>query len=141
MPLPAKSHTDRYALLDCNNFFVSCERVFNPKLRNKPVAVLSNNDGCIIARSEEVKKLGIPMCAVVFEWREVIDRNNVILCSGNFSLYEDLSNRVFQSLREFCEQLEIYSIDEAFLRLPWRGNDRLLQDCRNIKEKIYQWTC
>lgn len=134
------SYTDRYALIDCNNFFVSCERVFNPQLRNKPVAVLSNNDGCIISRSEELKKLGVPMCAVVFEWKDILEKHNVILCSGNFSLYQDMSDRVFQILRKFSEAIEIYSVDEAFLRLTLTDERKLIDYCRRIKQTVYEYT-
>ncbi|MCX7955358.1 MAG: Y-family DNA polymerase [Bacteroidales bacterium] len=106
-----------FALVDCNNFFVSCERVFRPDLLNKPVAVLSNNDGCIISRSEEVKALGIPMGAPVFKYKDIIEKNNVVLFSPNFTLYGDMSNRVMCLLADKCPQIEIYSIDEAFLDL------------------------
>lgn len=138
--LEIPSYLDNYALMDCNNFFVSCERVFNPKLRNIPVVVLSNNDGCIISRSNEAKKLGIPMGAVVFEWRNLLDRNNVALCSGNFTLYKDMSDRVFQTLQEFSDRIEIYSIDEAFFRLNPGKEHALLDFCSRIRETIYRNT-
>ena len=105
------------ALADCNNFYVSCERVFNPKLKNKPVLVLSNNDGCIIARSNEAKGLGFKMGEPVFKKRELIKNNNVNIYSTNLSLYGDMSNRVMSILAEELQQIEIYSIDEAFLNL------------------------
>jgi DNA polymerase V len=106
-----------YALVDCNNFYVSCERLFNPKLKNKPVIVLSNNDGCAIARSEEAKALGIDMGTPAFMLQEKIDRNQVVVFSSNYTLYGDMSDRVMQTLSKFCSRMEIYSIDEAFLDL------------------------
>ena len=106
-----------FALVDCNNFFASCERVFRPDLEGKPIAVLSNNDGCIIARSEELKRLMIPMCAPIFKYKEEIRRHNVHLFSANFSLYGDMSHRVMNTLRDFTDKLEVYSIDESFLSL------------------------
>jgi len=106
-----------FALLDCNNFFVSCERVFNPSLRHKPVVVLSNNDGCVIARSNEAKALGVPMGAPFFKCKELLQRHRVAVYSANFPLYGDLSGRVMQTASEFTPELEIYSIDEAFLHL------------------------
>lgn len=102
------------ALIDCNNFFVSCERVFNPALNNVPVVVLSRNDGCVIARSNEAKALGIPMGAPLFKWRELIERENVRCLSGNLPLYQDMSRRIMTVLSEMVEGIEQYSIDEAF---------------------------
>lgn len=104
-----------YLLIDCNNFFVSCERVFNPKLWHKPVVVVSSNDGCIVARSNEVKALGVPMGAPLFEWRELLKKNNTEVFSSNFSLYGDISNRLMRILQQFTPDVEVYSIDEAFL--------------------------
>lgn len=106
-----------YALVDCNNFFVSCERVFRPELAHRPVAVLSNNDGCIIARSNEVKALGITMGAPLFTVRELVRRHDVTLFSANFELYGDMSQRIIALLREEVPLIEVYSIDEAFLDL------------------------
>ncbi|MDP4272073.1 MAG: SOS mutagenesis and repair protein UmuC, partial [Bacteroidota bacterium] len=106
-----------YGIIDCNNFFASCERVFNPALRGRPVVVLSNNDGCIIARSDEAKALGIPMGAPIFQMAEIIKANNVAVFSSNYRLYGDMSNRVMQTVAQFVDEVEIYSIDEAFLRL------------------------
>ena len=105
----------RFFLIDCNNFFVSCERVFNPALRNKPVAVLSSNDACIIARSQEVKALGVPMGAPLFEYEKLLRSAGAHLYSANFALYGDMSNRVMQTLASFATDIEVYSIDEAFL--------------------------
>lgn len=106
-----------YALADCNNFFVSCERVFRPDLEGKPVIVLSNNDGCAVARSNEAKALGIGMGAPYFKIKEIIERNNVAVFSGNHSLYGDMSRRIRMTLAEFAPHVEVYSIDEAFLDL------------------------
>ncbi|MEN3324816.1 Y-family DNA polymerase [Mariniflexile soesokkakense] len=105
-----------FALVDCNNFYASCERVFNPSLNGKPVVVLSNNDGCVIARSNEAKALGIPMGAPAFEYAKVFDENNISVFSSNYALYGDMSSRVMNLLSEFTPEVEIYSIDEAFLK-------------------------
>ena len=104
-----------FALVDCNNFYASCERVFNPKLEGKPIVVLSNNDGCIIARSNEAKALGIPMGAPFFKYKQLINRNNVHVFSSNYTFYGDMSARVMTSLKSLVNEIEIYSIDEAFL--------------------------
>ena len=104
------------ALIDCNNFYVSCERAFNPRLENKPVVVLSNNDGCIISRSNEAKKLGIPMGAPYFKWEKFCMQHRVHVLSSNYELYGDMSQRVMEILKNFGMETEIYSIDEAFLR-------------------------
>lgn len=104
-----------YALVDCNNFYVSCERVFQPHYNGKPVVVLSNNDGCIISRSNEAKALGIPMGAPEFKARDLIRQHNIKVFSSNYALYGDLSQRVMKILENFCPSVEVYSIDEAFL--------------------------
>src|SRR5690554_1299895 len=104
-----------YALVDCNNFYASCERVFKPQLRNVPIVVLSNNDGCVIARSNEAKALGIPMGAPAFEYKKLFEQNNVHVFSSNYALYGDMSSRVMNMLADFTPDIEIYSIDEAFL--------------------------
>ena len=106
-----------FALVDCNNFYASCERVFNPSLRQKPIAVLSNNDGCVIARSDEAKALGLPMGAPAFKFKEFFKTNNIQLFSSNFALYGDMSSRVMRILEHFSPDVEVYSIDEAFLKL------------------------
>lgn len=106
-----------YGLADCNNFFVSCERVFNPSLNGKPVIVLSNNDGCAVSRSNEAKALGIKMGAPLFQIQDIVLKNNVTVFSSNFALYGDMSNRVHSILRGMVPAIEIYSIDEAFLDL------------------------
>jgi DNA polymerase V len=104
-----------FALVDCNNFYASCERVFKPHLQQVPIVVLSNNDGCVIARSNEAKKLGIPMGAPAFEYQEVFNKHGIQVFSSNFELYGDLSSRVMEVLGMFSPDIEIYSIDEAFL--------------------------
>jgi DNA polymerase V len=104
-----------YALVDCNNFYASCERLFNPKLKGRPIIVLSNNDGCAIARSDEAKALGIVMGSPAYQLRDVVQKHNVAVFSSNYTLYGDMSDRVMKTLTSFVPRLEIYSIDEAFL--------------------------
>lgn len=128
-----------FAHIDCNNFYVSCERVFNPSLNGKPVIVLSNNDGCAISRSNEAKALGIPMGAPAFKYKEIIEENNVHVFSANFPLYGDMSNRVMSILATFCPMQEIYSIDECFLDLSGFDVD-LKEYGLQIKERVYKWT-
>ncbi len=128
-----------YALVDCNNFFVSCERVFDPKLKNKPVVVLSNNDGCAISRSNEAKDLGIPMGAPMFKYQKLIKKYNIRLFSTNFVLYGDMSSRIMKTLSQFTPDIEIYSIDEAFLSLRGIKGD-LVNYCRHIKETVRKCT-
>jgi len=106
-----------YALIDCNNFYASCERVFRPDLIGLPIVVLSNNDGCVIARSNEAKACGIPMGAPAFQYDELFKKNNVQVFSANFALYGDMSNRVMKTLSQYCIDQEIYSIDECFMKL------------------------
>ena len=105
------------ALIDCNNFYVSCERVFNPALKRKPIIVLSNNDGCVIARSQEVKDLGIKMGVPWFKVQNLARHHKIIVFSSNYTLYADMSNRVMQIISEFAPNQEVYSIDECFLDL------------------------
>jgi len=105
------------ALVDCNNFYVSCERVFRPDLIGKPVAVLSNNDGCVVSRSKEVKDLGIKMGVPVFQIQQLINQHQITLFSSNYTLYADMSSRVMSTLEAFAPSMEVYSIDEAFLDL------------------------
>lgn len=109
---------NRYYLVDCNNFYVSCERAFDPTLRNKPVAILGSNDACIIARSNEVKALGIKTGAPRYECEALFKKHNVLVYSANFALYGDMSSRVMQTLTECATDIEIYSVDEAFLYIP-----------------------
>ena len=106
-----------FGLADCNNFFVSCERVFNPSLNGRPVIILSNNDGCVIARSNEAKRLGIKMGHPYFQLEALIKRHDVAVYSSNYALYSDMSKRVQQTLRSLCPATEVYSIDESFLNL------------------------
>lgn len=112
-----------FALVDCDNFYCSCERVFNPALRDKPVVVLSNNDGCIIARSNEAKALGIKMGEPFFKIRQTLEEQKVAVFSSNYALYGDMSHRVMSLLSEFTPDITIYSIDEAFLQLPIAEHD------------------
>ncbi len=130
-----------FGLVDCNNFFVSCERVFEPKLEGKPVVVLSSNDGCIVARSNEAKALGIPMGAPAFEWRDVFRQGNVIALSGNHALYSDMSDRVMRTIGEYVEDYEVYSVDEAFLKFVIpdsnvRWNDMAVETCRTLRAAV-----
>ena len=125
------------ALVDCNNFYASCERVFNPKIENKPVIVLSNNDGCVIARSNEVKSLGIKMGEPAFKIKHLIEKYNINIFSSNFALYGDLSKRVMNVLSAEADKIEIYSIDEAFLDYTnYASKERGIA----IKKKVQQWT-
>ena len=128
-----------FALVDCNNFYASCERVFNPKLEGKPVVVLSNNDGVIISRSDEAKALGINMGTPVFDIVEKLKKNNVHIFSSNYTLYGDLSQRVMSTLASLSPEIEIYSIDEAFLELTGIPNIKLNDFGANIKQTIDKW--
>lgn len=127
-----------YALIDCNNFYVSCERIFNPKLVNKPVVVLSNNDGCVIARSKEAKALGIKMGDVAFQNMEFFKKHGVAICSSNYALYGDISARVMETLQQYSPDIEVYSIDEAFVYLE--GKIATHEHAVKIREIIEQWT-
>tara|TARA_S200000501_G_C20839960_1_gene751117 strand:+ start:299 stop:1576 length:1278 start_codon:yes stop_codon:yes gene_type:complete len=131
---------DKYvAIIDCNNFYASCERVFNPKLNKKPVIVLSNNDGCVIARSQEVKDLGIPMGIPVFKIRHLVEIHDIQIFSSNFSLYGDMSNRIMSIIRSENTDMEVYSIDEAFVTINARYKNPL-KFSMELKNKIHQWT-
>jgi DNA polymerase V len=121
-------------VVDCNNFFVSCERLFRPDLWRQPVAVLSSNDGCVVARSQEVKDMGIPMGVPYFQIKDIIKDNNIILFSSHIALYRDISRRVFLTLRELLDTVEQYSVDEAFFLVPPDKNPALLATA--IKDKI-----
>jgi len=129
-----------FALVDCVNFFASCERVFDPSLRHRPVVVLSNNDGCAIARSKEVKALGVPIGAPYHQWKEELDRIGAAVFSANFALYGDLSHRVMEVLRTFPADVEVYSIDEAFLALPDQPPEEAQALAELIEQRVYQWT-
>ena len=128
------------ALVDCNNFYVSCERVFRPDLANKPVAVLSNNDGCIVARSQEVKNLGIKMATPVHQVQNLIKRHHIQLFSSNYTLYADMSNRVMQCLEAYTPTLEIYSIDESFLDLTDVYQQDPIAYALKIKKTVFKNT-
>jgi DNA polymerase V len=129
-----------FLLIDCNNFYVSCERVFNPKLEGKPVVVLSNNDGCIVARSNEAKALKIDMGLPYFKIKDILVKHNVVVLSSNYSLYGDMSSRVMSILSEYSDKIEIYSIDEAFLEIPdWSGKE-LYEFGLEIKARILMET-
>ncbi|RRJ91875.1 Y-family DNA polymerase [Paenimyroides tangerinum] len=127
-----------FALLDCNNFYASCERVFQPHLNGKPICVLSNNDGCVIARSEEAKTCGIPMGAVAFEYEEAFKQHQIQLFSANFILYGDLSNRIMNIIRRYCNDVEVYSIDEAFMDFSSYQNIDLKKHCENLRAFVKQ---
>jgi DNA polymerase V len=129
-----------FALVDCNNFYASCERVFNPKLDKKPIVILSNNDGCVISRSNEAKALGIPMGAPAFKYDPLFKRNKVHVFSSNFPLYGDMSSRVMNILSSYTPNIEIYSIDEAFLELKGFENYNLEEYGKEIRKKILKWT-
>ena len=129
-----------FALIDCNNFYASCERVFQPNLIDKPIVVLSNNDGCVIARSNEAKSLGIPMGAPAFKYKKIFKENNIEVFSSNFKLYGDMSDRVMSIITRFVPDVEIYSIDEAFLKFDGFSEDAINQKCREIIETIMKWT-
>ncbi len=133
-------YTKKIALIDCNSFYVSCERLFNPKIRRLPVVVLSNNDGCIISRSNEAKALGIKMGEPYFKARNIIVKNNVQVFSSNYSLYGDISRRVMRTLKRFNSKIEVYSIDEAFLDLS-NFSDKEVKDVgKEIRNTVLQWT-
>ncbi len=125
-----------YALVDCNNFYCSCEKLFNPGLEGRPVIVLSNNDGCAISRTEEAKALGIAMAAPVFMMRKLIEKHNVVVYSSNYTLYGDISRRIMETLSNFVPGIEMYSIDEAFLDLRGMGGFDLLELGGRIRSTI-----
>jgi len=132
--------TRKLALVDCNSFYVSCERLFNPRIRKKPVVVLSNNDGCIISRSNEAKALGIKMGEPYFKAKDIIVKNKVEVFSSNYSLYGDLSRRVMRTLKRFNSEIEIYSIDEAFIDLSNFSDQDVEKVGKEIRETVLQWT-
>ena len=130
----------KVALIDCNSFYVSCERLFNPKIQNVPVVVLSNNDGCVISRSTEAKKLGIRMGEPYFKVKDLVKKNNVQIFSSNYALYGDLSRRVMKVLKGFTDKIEIYSIDEAFLDLSHIKDEQVEEYGKQIRERVLKWT-
>ena len=129
-----------FALVDCNNFYVSCERVFDPALAAIPVMVLSNNDGCVVARSNEVKALGIRMGIPAFQCDTMIKRHNIRVFSSNYTLYADMSRRVMEALKQFTPDIEIYSIDEAFLSLTGLRCEEYAAYGRKIRQTVMKWT-
>lgn len=130
-----------FALVDCNNFFASCERVFNPALRDQPIIVLSNNDGCAIARSNEAKKLGIKMGDPYFKIKDMIEKNGIHVFSSNYTLYGDMSNRVMKILADYARDLEIYSIDESFLDLTgYERYNNLADYGKRIVKSVHRGT-
>jgi DNA polymerase V len=129
-----------FALVDCNNFYVSCERVFNPRLEGKPIVVLSNNDGCVVARSNEAKALGIAMGVPEFQIRPLLRAHQVQVFSSNYTLYGDMSQRVMETLEQFCPDLEVYSIDEAFLSLSGFSSRNFTEYGRTIRTTVKRWT-
>tara|TARA_B100000214_G_C23938388_1_gene614391 strand:+ start:51 stop:1328 length:1278 start_codon:yes stop_codon:yes gene_type:complete len=130
----------KIALIDCNSFYVSCERLFNPKIQKVPVVVLSNNDGCVISRSTEAKRIGIKMGEPYFKVKELVKRNNVQIFSSNYALYGDISRRVMKVLKGFSDKIEIYSIDEAFIDLTHVKNELAEEYGKKIRERVLKWT-
>ncbi len=129
-----------YALVDCNNFYASCERVFNPNLHDKPIAILSNNDGCVISRSDQAKILGLPMGAPIFKWDGFCKANGIKVLSSNYPLYGDMSSRVMTILEQFTPDVEVYSIDEAFLEFKGFNDYDFTDYGMQIRERILKWT-
>lgn len=132
--------TNYFALVDCNSFYCSCERVFQPQLAHKPVVVLSNNDGCIVSRTEEAKALGIGMASPYHQIKDFCKKNRVAVFSSNYALYGDMSRRVMSTLQDFTPQLEVYSIDEAFLTLSANSKDDLQQLAEKIRNTVFRNT-
>jgi len=126
------------ALVDCNNFYVSCERLFRPDLKHTPIVVLSNNDGCVVSRSNEAKAIGIRMGQPWFECKQLAEEHGVLALSSNYALYADLSNRVMSILADFAPRTEVYSIDECFVDLT--GMSKLRETNYLMRERVLQWT-
>ena len=131
-----------YAVVDCNSFYCSCERVFRPELNNRPVVVLSNNDGCIVSRSDEAKRIGIEMAGPYFIAKPLIEKYDVATFSSNYNLYGDLSWRVMETLRMIMgkDNVEVYSVDEAFLKMNSVPFEQLESAALQIRETVEQWT-
>ena len=134
------SSKKKIALVDCNSFYVSCERLFNPKIQSVPVVVLSNNDGCVISRSAEAKKIGIKMGEPYFKVKELVKKNNVQIFSSNYALYGDISRRVMKVLKGFSDKVEIYSIDEAFIDLSFIDEKGAEEYGKEIRSRVLKWT-
>lgn len=130
--------TPQLALVDCNNFYVSCERIFRPDLARVPMVILSNNDGCVVSRSNEAKALGIKMGQPWFECQPLAESHGILALSSNYALYADMSNRVMNILRDFSPQCEVYSIDECFVDLT--GSPRLRELSYAMRERVGRWT-
>ena len=130
----------RIALVDCNSFYVSCERLFNPKIQKKAVVVLSNNDGCVISRSKEAKEIGIKMGEPYFKVKELVKRNKIEVYSSNYALYGDISRRVMKVLKTFSPKVEIYSIDEAFIDLSFMDEKGVEDYGSEIRSRVLKWT-
>ena len=129
-----------FALIDCNNFYASCERVFNPNLQGKPVAILSNNDDCVISMSDEAKKLQLPFGAPIFKWEAFCKENDISVLSSNYPLYGDMSTRVMNILADFSPEVEVYSIDESFLKLNGFENYNLYEYGTTMRSRVLKWT-
>ncbi|TYP99593.1 DNA polymerase V [Tenacibaculum adriaticum] len=129
-----------FALIDCNNFYASCERVFNPNLQGKPIAILSNNDGCVISLSDEAKALQLPFGAPIFKWDQFCKEKNIQVLSSNYPLYGDMSERVMKIISQFSPDIEVYSIDEAFLQFRGFESFNLDEYGHQIRNRVLQWT-
>ncbi|MEX0660815.1 MAG: Y-family DNA polymerase [Balneolaceae bacterium] len=129
-----------YALIDCNNFYASCERVFDPTLKNRPLVILSNNDGCVIARSKKAKEMGVEMGVPEFKIRALIHQNKIVVRSSNYALYGDMSNRVMESLRSLTPNIEVYSIDEAFAELSTQVVPTFQRYGKELRQRTFKWT-
>ena len=128
-----------FAIFDINNAYASMERVFDPSLDGKPIIVLSNNDGCVVARSAEAKELGIKMGVPLYQIQEIVRRNKVIVKSSNYALYADMSQRVMNVLASFAPQIEVYSIDEAFIELRGMDSDKMIEFCSMLRSTVRKW--
>ncbi|MDD1632326.1 MAG: DNA polymerase V subunit UmuC, partial [Methylococcaceae bacterium] len=129
-----------FAIVDCNNFYASCERVFNPGLAGKPLVVLSNNDGCVVARSQEAKALGVKMAQPWFQCQHLVKPHGLIALSSNYALYADMSRRVMAILAGFTPEQEVYSIDESFLAFSSQHEDNYRETVFEIRNKVLKWT-
>jgi DNA polymerase V len=130
----------KIAIIDCNNFYVSCERVFNPVSVGRPTVVLSNNDGCVIARSQEAKALGIKMGEPFFMKREFMDEHKFCVYSSNYNLYGDMSDRVMSVIKSFANEVEVYSIDESFVDFSNIPDEDLVETMHHIKDEVKRLT-
>ena len=130
-----------FALVDCNNFYASCERLFRPDLANKPIVVLSNNDGCVVARSNEIKKLGIKAGTPFYNVKRQLENIGATIFSSNYELYGDISSRIMNILSQAAPDIEVYSIDEAFLNISsFPSSTDLEQFATNLRLKVHMWT-